>query len=315
MSTRLYRKAKIAAHDLLSAVSDRETFAAHPEAAVRNQGIAIVNRQVSGGECSIAATYDQGPPPTIAVTPSLSLGRRHFSILHEYGHHLITNSWPATTVIAEFHGQDARYVEEAICDVVAAELLLPDPLVGRIGPKGPSASDVIALFYASQASREACCVKAAQTMRTPGYVMLADLTGTALFTAAASTAYRVRRGTAQPANGAIARAGRSGSFRGTDSVQFSTGNQSPLHHVDARRDGDYVFGVFCIDTPPWETLSLGSPDSGDWPADELVCEHCEFAGTARGPFCRLCGQPRCPQCNNCGFDIDLRRCRGDFATE
>ncbi len=76
-------------------------------------------------------------------------------------------------------------MEEAICDVVAAELLLPDPLVGRIGPKGPSASDVIALFYASQASREACCVKAAQTMRTPGYVMLADLTGTALFTAAA----------------------------------------------------------------------------------------------------------------------------------
>ncbi|MDH5615182.1 MAG: hypothetical protein OEY62_01420, partial [Acidimicrobiia bacterium] len=159
---------------------------------------------------------------------------------------------------------------------------------------------------------EACCVKASQLMGSAGYVMLADLAGTARFTAAVRTEYRVRRDTPQPASGAIAAAAASGRYRGTGQVRFSSGNQSPDHYVDAKRGGEYVFAVFYADSPPWETLSLGAPDRGRWAGEELECEHCEFGGVTHEPRCRRCGQRRCPNCGRCGFTDDFRRCPGDF---
>ena len=172
--------------------------------------------------------------------------------------------------------RDADYLRETICDIVAAELLLPDALTSHIQPKGPYAADIVTLFEeASKASREACCVKASQLMGSTGYVMLADLDGTARFTAAVRTVYRVRRDTIQPAASPIAAAAESGRYRGTGPVTFASGTVSPDHHVDALRAGRYVFAVFYSDNPPWERLSLGSPDRGEWPGDELECEHCE----------------------------------------
>lgn len=312
MSATLHRKAKIEGHTLIEELGDTTAFASDPEATIQNLGIRIVDRDVPGGDCPIAATYESGPPPTISVTPTASRGRRHFSILHEYGHHISTVSWRTMQLLADQHDQqDANYLQETICDIVAAELLLPDALV-RVDQKGPTAADIVTLFKASQASREACCVKASQLMASPGYVMLADLDGTARFTAAVRTVYRVRRDTAQVADGAITRAATSGHYRGVGPVQFATGNRSPDHYVDARRAGDYVFAVFYLDTPPWEKLSLGAPDRGRWTGDELECDHCEFVGVTYEPRCRLCGQRRCPNCGRCGFTPDYRRCPGDF---
>lgn len=313
MSAILYRRAKIEAHRLVDELGDTIAFAAGPEAAVRNLGVQVVDRAVVGGDCPIAATYESGPPPTISVTPTPSQGRRHFSILHEYGHHLSSNSWRTVELLADYPNQrDANYLQETICDIVAAELLLPGTLTAHVDRKGPTAANIVTLFETSQASREACCVKAAQLIAAHGYVMLADLDGTARFTAAVRTVFRVRRDTAQPADGAIARAAASGHYRGVGHVRFSTGNTSPDHYVDAQRLGAYVFAVFYGDSPPWEKLSIGAPDRGRWIGDELECEHCEFVGVTHEPRCRLCGQRRCPNCGRCGFTDDFRRCPGDF---
>lgn len=314
MSAILYRKAKIEAHSLIDEIGDITPFATDPEAAVRKLGIRLVDRAVTGGDCPIAATYEAGPPPTISVAPTPSQGRHHFSILHEYGHHVSRNSWRTMQLLADFPDQqDADYLQETICDIVAAELLLPATLTADVDRKGPTAGDIVTLFENSQASREACCVKASQLMAAPGYVMLADLNGTALFTAAVRTVYRVRRDTVQPAGGAVAKAGASGRHRGVGHVRFATGNTSPDHYVDAQRVGGYVFAVFYSDSPPWEQLSLGAPNRGSWAGDEMVCEHCEFAGVTHEPRCRLCDQRRCPNCGRCGFTVDFRRCPGDFA--
>jgi len=314
VSAILHRKAKIEGQTLVEELGDTAAFAADPEATIRNLGIRIVDRDVSGGECPIAATYDSGPPPTISVTPTASRGRRHFSILHEYGHHISSGSWRTMQLLADQHDrQDANYLQETICDIVAAGLLLPAPLTAQIDRKGPSAADVVTLFEASQASREACCVKASQLMASPGYVMLADLDGTARFTAASRTVYRVRRDTVQPADGAIGGAASAGHYRGTGHVRFATGNLSPDHYVDAQRSGDYVFAVFYSESPPWEKLSLGAPDRDSWSVDELECEHCEFVGITREPHCGLCGQRRCPNCGRCGLTEDYRSCPGDFS--
>lgn len=309
MSAILYRKAKIEAHALVGELNDVAPFAADPETAVGNHGIQILDRPVTGGDCPIAATYTPGPPPTISVTPTPSQGRRNFSILHEYGHHLSGLSWRTMGLLAS--QPNANYLRETICDIVAAELLLPDALTSHIHRKGPTAADVAVLSDTSQASREACCIKTSQLMGSSGYVMLADLDGSARFTTAVRTVYRVRRDTVQPASSPIAKAAEAGHYRGIGHIQFASGSRSPDHYVDAQRAGNYVFAVFYNDNPPWETLSLGSPDRGGWAGDELECEHCEFAGMTHEPRCRRCGQRRCPNCDRCGLSDDHGMCPGD----
>jgi hypothetical protein len=216
-------------------------------------------------------------------------------------------------IAAQQDQRGASYLKETICDIVAAELLLPADLTSHIVEKGPTASDIITLFETSNASREACCVKASQLMGSSGYVMLADLDGSARFTAAVRTVFRVRRDAPQHATGPIGKAAESGRYRGIGQVRFGSGSKSPNHHVDAQRAGEYVFAVFYTDNPPWERLSLGSPDRGGWAGDELECAHCEFVGVTYEPRCRRCGQRRCPTCQRCGLTDDLRLCPGQFA--
>ena len=313
MSAILYRKAKVEAHTLVGELDDTTPFSNDPEGTVRDLGIQILDRSATSGNCPIAATYTPGPPPSISVTLTRSQGRRLFSILHEFGHHLSNQSWRTVELLAANPDQrDADYLKETICDIVAAELLLPEALTSHIHDKGPTAADIATLAESSHASREACCVKASQLMGSSGYVMLADLNSSARFTAAVRTIYGVRRDTAQAPEGPIARAAESGCYRGVGQVQFASGNRSPEHHVDAQRAGEYVFAVFYNDNPPWERLSLGPPDRGRWIGDELECEHCEFVGTTNEPRCRQCGQRRCPNCEHCGFTESFRLCLGDF---
>jgi hypothetical protein len=132
--------------------------------------------------------------------------------------------------------------------------------------KGPTAESVIELFERSEASREACCVRAAQRILGDGYIMLSDLEGTAIFTAS-TTPYGVRRGTPQPGNKVIEAAIRWTTASRESRVRFPSGAQSPLFFGNAHTDGEYIFAVFVSYQPAWvrgltPTLPYPNPPIG-----------------------------------------------------
>jgi hypothetical protein len=255
---------------------------------------------VGGSGCSVDGSYQEGPPPRITVAVGVSQGRRNFTVLHELGHHLIRggNGDPEVIDLLASQPDGGAALEEEVADAIAAELLLPEILVDQvIGARGPTAAEVTDLFARSQASREACCVRASQRIVGAGYVMLAE-GSTARFTAAANTPYVVARGAHQGHNHLVARAARLRAARGEARLRFRSGATSDPLHGDAVASDGYVFAVFVAGRAPWLSLSILSEPPG--PAEHhgacLIC-HDDFVTWERP--CSTCGDPRCPTCGNC----------------
>lgn len=240
-------------------------------------------------DCSVAGSFNAGPPPRITVVRTTSRGRQHFTALHELGHHLVAEDDELQDLLFDEPDGGER-LEERICDAVAAELLLPAALVdGYIGYAGPHARDVMNLAYDSQASREACCVRAAERLPGPGHVMLAR-DGTALFTASRNTPYRVSRGARQDlGTGHItADAARRGAARGEAPVVYGSGTASERFFADAVRAEDgYIFAVFVDGPAPWlDGPTLYGSDRRD--ATEAFCPYCEIDFTTLAAPCSDC---------------------------
>lgn len=272
----------------------RTGLADDPFETLRELGYQIRFRPDQGGDgCSVAGSYSPGPPPTITVVEATSTGREHFTALHEFGHALIADDAADDSIHNTFATlQDGgESFEESVCDAVAGMLLIPDERVkALLGTSEPSARHVADLIdRIPTASREACCVRAAQQLRSPGYVMLAR-EDVAVFTAVHGTPYRVRRNTGQGADHPIAKAA-GGSFRGDASVTFGSGASSPVMAVDAAAiDDRYVVAVFVDGRPPWhEGVYLPPTDRFANAVSEAYCDRCEqdFT-TVAGP---------CPDCD------------------
>ena len=181
--------------------------------------------------CSIAAACDKScMPARLLISKDTSIGRRRFSVLHEYAHFL--RDLVPDVLEALFTSANAgEALEERMCDEFASAVLLPDALLeSALGP-AITARAVLSLIAAAPASAEACAVAAARKLPAPGYVMLLSPDGTATFTAHHSDVYYVRRGTAQ--EGLLKRAATGIPVRGREQVRYSTGNRSRELLVDA----------------------------------------------------------------------------------
>lgn len=282
------------------------------------------------GTCSVAASLDHGPPPRITVVMAASRGRQHFSALHEFGHSKIKAD---ASIHDVFFGQRdlGEHLEEDVCDAVAGELLMPSHDVeAHISPEGPTAAAVIDLIASTpNASREACCVRAAERIIGPGHVMLVR-GGTALFTASHSTPYRVRRGTPQGAGHLTERAATGGAVRGEAAVTYASGARSDTFFVDAAYDDEegLIVAVFMENRPPWKRgLVLRNRDRTEHATVDAYCIHCEVDFVAIGAPHRACdgyfhngddGCGRCA-CAPAGEDLPLcgecflRRPKSDFS--
>jgi Zn-dependent peptidase ImmA (M78 family) len=340
------RRARDHARRLVAAFgdADRQHLSDAPLPALEALGFNVRIRAESEitGPCTVAGSYQQGPPPTITVVHSRSQGRQNFTGLHELGHQLVAQDDDLQDLFAMEPAADRKF-EEDVCDAIAAEFLLPDETVDRyIDELGPTARAVVELFHDRRASREACCVRAAQRIPGAGHVMLAR-DGVARFTAAANTQFRVRRQTPQPDDHPIVRAADRGSCRGEAPVRYSSGALSDRYFVDAVADDDYVFAVFLDSKPPWvqglTVMSSATQDEwGNLSVTETVeasCPHCDVDFEALGapcPTCRAyfhrgrggCGECSCgtaasatarppvkdAQCDSCF----VRRPMGDFST-
>ena len=142
-----------------------------------------VNTDTIGGGCSVAALYSGTEhPPRISVARDASAGRRAFSALHEFGHHLCRRVTTVSDALFELP-DGGHSIEEDLVDAFAAAVLLPQHTVTTGFADGVDAAAVIQLWRSTAASREACCVAAAQQLPVPGYVMLLQRDGHCQFAA------------------------------------------------------------------------------------------------------------------------------------
>ena len=279
--------------------------------------ITITTRPPSlpGPGCPVDGTYRPGPPPHIFVADDVTAARQRFTVLHEWGHHLIEHD----DYLNDLEISDAERSDENICNEVAATVLLPDDIVDKTLPAGVfTAEHVAALFDNVSASRMACCVAAARRLASPGCVILGTADGTAEFTAHhPATPWRIARGTSQGPDSLLAKAARSslGKARGVTKARFATGTSSGHLHGDAfAADDGWVFAVLIADShSPWAgSLNLGLTDTGP-DGTEIECPHCGEGSTVWSAPCRRCGDHVCPRCQRCSCEpgpTPTRRCQG-----
>jgi hypothetical protein len=252
----------------------------------------------AGDGCGVDGTYNPGPPPRIVVAEDVVPARRRFTLLHELGHHLIENDGPLNEL--DVAGSERR--DEAICNEVAASILIPAELADQYIPAKFVAQDVARLHANVEASRSACCVAAVRRLHVPGCVILGTTEGVAVFTAHhLATEWRIARGTAQGEDSILVKAGRSAArtARETTSARFASGLTSGPLHGDAYVDDDgFVFAVLVQDTvSPWARgLAFNTVDTGP-EYEKIDCERC--GEVTAWKTCRTCGEKICPDCDQC----------------
>ncbi|GAA2392049.1 ImmA/IrrE family metallo-endopeptidase [Dactylosporangium salmoneum] len=250
-----------------------------------------------GDGCSVAALYSgTETPPRISVLRDASQGRRNFSLLHEFGHHLCAQVAEVSAALWKLPDGDEGPFEEDLVDEFAAAILLPADIVNQTFAQGVTAAAVLQLWRHTTASREACCVAAARHLSAPGYVMLVEPGGRSQFAARQGDVLPIARDSRQ--SGTRLRAAvRAGIARGVDRPTYASGVAGQQMYLDARTTGGYTFAVWVTDSPAWQTL-LAPLDAGPVGHDG----HCSDCGkdfqTWKKP-CSTCGEPFCPDCGAC----------------
>lgn len=285
---------------LSSIAVDVSDLAADPAAVIVTvDGIVLdwVEPAALGDGCSVAALYSgTETPPRIAVLRDTSEGRRNFSLLHEFGHHLCLLVPAIAAALWELPDGDEGPFEEDLVDAFAAAVLLPATTVSRIFADGVAAASVIRLWQSTTASREACCVAAAYRLPAPGYVMLLEPSGRSQFAARHGDILPIARGSIQSAT-RLQPAVRGGTARGVDRPTYHSGVAGQQMYLDAQAAGGYIFAVWVTDSPAWPSLSV--PLETGPVGHEGNCADCGEDFKSWKKPCDSCGEPFCPKCGSC----------------
>jgi hypothetical protein len=265
----------------------------------------------AGSDCSVAALYSGTQvPPRISVTWDASPGRRAFSTLHEFGHHLCTQVDAVQEAYWDLPDGGSA-IEEDLVDAFAAAVLLPADMVAAIFVNGVDAGAVVRLRHATSASREACCVVAAQQLSAPGYVMLLKPDGRCQFAARNGDVFPIARESAQHAV-KLRPALRGGTARGIDRPTLASGVSTAEMHFDAVAVDGYTFAVWVTDSPDWDALPV--PLDSTPVGNTGYCGACDREFTTWKPACQRCGEPQCTACGSCDCEpgtarqVRTRRC-------
>ncbi len=263
--------------------------------------VSLVPESGGGDRCSVAGSYTGDTvPPTLRVGESRSLRRRGFTALHELGHHLQQTD-PALGGNL-FAWTDSEGLEEEACDAFAARVLLPDAHIpSLLRELGPTADDVADLFKRSQASREACCVRASEFFTGSGVVVLLGPQGTVVF-AAPHGQIPPARGSDQSSTPLIRTALRSRGSAQVDKTHIAfrgSSRSDDLYGQAAWLDEEYLVAVMAPDQVAWRRFTASRPDSGtstfrSW----WTCTTCND-GFPVSTTCTQCNEPTCPQ-GHCG---------------
>lgn len=248
--------------------------------------------------CSIAATYNRSMSPArISIAQDASAGRRRFSVLHEYAHHLRYQVPEVLTSLFEARGRSSA-IEEKMSDAFASFVLIPEEVRLQAFEDGVTAKSVVELIAASSASEEAVAVAAAEAMSEPGYVLLLNPAGQAVFAARSGDVYPVVRGTAQ--SGDLLRAATGGNVRCLATIEQGGGVRTGELHIDSAPARSHVVVVAVDGRPAWSPgFSLGRNHYSAPPDGWCVDCSKEFSNYQT---CRFCHEPVCPDCGDCGCE-------------
>lgn len=273
--------------------------------------VRLVPDTTTDNRCSVAGGYlHSTTPPTLTVTASTSRRRQQFTVLHELGHHLQKNNATLALAVRRQRADPVTF-EDAACDVFASLILIPDSALPS-GPerRAPTASDVVALFERTQASRAACCVRVAEQLGTHGAVVVLDARGCVSFAAAHGDVFPPARGTSQATTPLIRAALRSRRAARVDDTYFlyRTGGRSDLIYGDVTWSDEYMIAVAVLDRAAWKDFAPPRVGSARFAERQWTCEVC---GTEFEPdgTCERCRTPRCPA-SHCGCTrATERECR------
>lgn len=262
-----------------------------------------VDTETIGGGCSVAALYSGTEhPPRISVARDASAGRCAFSALHEFGHHLCRHATAVSDALFDLP-DGGLSIGEDLVDAFAAAVLLPQHTVSARFANGVDAAAVIQLWRSTAASREACCVAAAQHLPAPGYVMLLHRDGHCQFAARNGDVFPIARDTLQTA-ARLQPALRGNAARGVGRPNLGSGIGSAEMHFDARADDHYIFAVWVTDSPAWDALPvpLDTAPAGH----DGYCEACAQEFTSWKAKCQQCSEPHCTRCGACSCEPGAR---------
>jgi hypothetical protein len=287
---------------------DARDLADDPVTAISSvDGIVIdwVEPAALGTGCSVAALYSGSEiPPRISVLREASLGRRNFSLLHEFGHHLCVQNEQVSAALWELPDGEEGPFEEDLVDEFAAAVLLPADIVDQAFTDGVTAAAVLRLWQHTTASREACCVAAARHLHAPGYVMLLEPGGRSQFAARHGDVLPIARGSRQTGT-RLQAAARTGTAQGIDTPTYASGVTGSQMYLDARTTSGYTFAVWVTDSPAWQ--SLAAPLDTTPVGHDGHCSDCAKDFQTWMMPCTNCDEPFCPDCAACDCALGSRR--------
>lgn len=279
------------------------------EALERHPRLTIEHSDERSDGCDVYGHY-RPDPPTIHVVRSSTAGRDHFTLLHEYAHHLQEHDREWAEIEWRIKPERLRLrIAEATANNFASAALIPNHLLTSVATV-PTARQIAELHRAVRASRQAAIVGVtrASTRATAKsgtaehfFVSLAARDGTVVFSQMVGDhLYPPPRDSHQPDiqrlfETAIA-AGSSATQVTSDGIIYSRGKSRNDIRLDLHiaHDRGYAFVVGTKEhrygDARWSTQThlCSSPAcDAEFPVDESVAH------------CPGCGTPRCPECQAC----------------
>lgn len=251
-------------------------------------------RRGAGGWCDGASVTEAG----IILYRATESRRENFTLAHELAHHLLAEDDDCPSWLAD--QAKPRELEEQICDLVAARLLVPKELMTAALAGGPpSAATVATLYKTTAASRSACAIAVAAHIPCDGFVLLTEPGSGQVFVGARTRDTRpyAWKGDAIPPAHPLNRAQPPATAK-TWWADWH-GERRDFYMSASDVDG-YVCALFA-ENDLWnvEALHVYRPFEPDRGYNGRISCPCGYNGTTRMFPCKECGVPECPKCREC----------------
>jgi hypothetical protein len=301
----------------------RQALAADPEAALSGlPGIRVVplphlrDARGAGGWCDGLSFMADG---IICYAPSPGSRRQNFTLLHEFAHLCVSGNDVALDWLADRADPSADL--EHLCDAIAAEILIPAPVVTRLlAGSPPEPGHLKQLYASSSASEEVCAIALAAHIPVRGAVLLIRR-DTATVTFAASSGYpplRIPRDLPVPPRHPLRDLGTRQRWAGWTTADLRQAFTDPPSEVGNSRITLESLLRTQAEAGPRRTTAIlretaspvhhaenqfrreeePPPDAAG--ASALVtCPACGQASTRSSYPCEDCGVPPCPACGSC----------------
>ena len=231
-------------------------------------------------------------------------GRRsRFTLAHELAHIIVESDDEALTWLGDREQVDRDL--EQICDVIAAQILIPEWSIERaLDGRPPTAAALTRLHNATTASWSACAIAVANRLPCDGFVAIVNReTSTVMFAARSRDTHpyawtgdnipkaHVLRGTDPPTT--------SRSFW----PRFNVNEPRP-YYVSVECNASFAHAVFA-ENDLWsvDKLHLPGDDQEDRRYDGTIdCPSCGYKGRTAMYPCTRCHSSTCQRCGKCDCD-------------